>query len=209
MTAELNKKPVGRPPKRENQRERILEEAAKLIATVGYDRCSLGEVAKRLGLTRPAVYHYFANKQQVFNEIALRLVQGIFEHVSSRVDPAESCATQLETLMIAHAEYFEDNYWIHVAGVLGYGGVSRDQLTQLTEIDDFRARYERLLTGILRRGVKAGEFRKFNIKTTVLAIYSLLNMVRWYRPDGPKRATAYASEYFEILHSGLRADENQ
>ena len=62
---------LGRPPKRPDQRGRILEAAAHAIATEGYEQCSLARVARALGLTRPALYHYFPTKQRIFTEIAL------------------------------------------------------------------------------------------------------------------------------------------
>jgi len=194
---------IGRPPKDENQRERILLEAAKVIATVGYERCSLGQIAKNLGLTAPALYTYFKDKQAIFDEIVVSLTIGMYDYVNECVDPSDSPLQQLESLMVAHADYFETNYWRFVAGSNGYGGVSRAHLTSLTEIEGYRERYQKLLGGILRAGIKQKVFVKVDVRTTVLAIYSMLNMNRWYRPDGPKRPRFYAKAFFKLICEGL------
>ena len=204
MTTASIKNPVGRPPKELHQRERILKEAARQIATLGYERCSLGEIAKRLDLTRPAVYHYFKTKQEIFDDIVLGVMKDLYDFVATRVAAVDDSAGQLETLMLAHAEFFEANYCKLVAGDIGYGGVSRQHLTNLHEVETFRSKYKNLLLAILRRGVKRGEFRDIDVKSTMLAIYSMLNMGRWYRPDGPRRATYFAAEYFRLVHAGLR-----
>jgi hypothetical protein len=196
-------KRIGRPPREENQRERILLEAAKVIATVGYERCSLGLVAKNLGLTAPALYTYFKDKQAIFDEIVVSLTIGMYNYVNECVDPSDSPMRQLESLMVAHADYFETHYWRFVAGSDGYGGVSRAHLTSITEIEGYRERYQKLLGGILRAGIKQKVFIKVDVRTTVIAIYSMLNMNRWYRPEGAKRPRHYAKAYFKLICEGL------
>jgi len=205
MVERIEKRALGRPPKQENQRQRILDEAAKLIATVGYEQCSLGDIAKILGLTRPAIYHYFSTKQEIFNKITLTITEEMYAHVSSRVDESASYSQQLKDVMIAHAEYFDSSYWMNVAGSTGYGGISRRELTRLDEIEDYRNKYEKLLSRIIRRGVQNGEFRKVNVKATVRAVYQLLNIMRWYRPGGGKCAADIAAENYELISGGLRA----
>lgn len=195
--------PIGRPPKQENQRQRILDRAAEIIAVVGYEKTSLGDIAKELGLTRQAIYHYFPTKQDIFNEIVLTIVKEMYEHVLSSVNQKDSYAAQLRCVMIAHASYFDSKYWMNVAGSTGYGGISRRDLTRIDEIEHYRSLYKKLLSRILRRGIQNGEFRKVNIKSAVRVIYQLLNIMRWYRPDGTKRATDFAAENYEIICAGL------
>jgi AcrR family transcriptional regulator len=196
-------RPLGRPPKQQDQRERILRSAAKAIATVGYEQCSLGDIAEELDLTRPALYHYFRTKQQIFTEIALTAVQGIYEHVQAAIDADASAAKQLRALMLAHAAYFEQNYWLVNATIAGYGGITRRELERIEEIDAFRTRYEKLLHRVLRAGVAGGEFHDIDVPATGRSIYQLLNITRWYRPGGDKSATDIAGENYALLFRGL------
>jgi AcrR family transcriptional regulator len=198
------KKVLGRPPKQGNQRQRILNAAAKLIATIGYEQCSLGDIAKELDLTRPALYHYFSTKQEIFTEITMTIVKEMYAAVSSSVDETQPYAEQLEAVMVAHAEYFESNYWIMIAGTEGYGGISKRNLDRIDEIEKFRGDYEKLLARIIRRGIKSQEFRKVDVKATIVSIYQLLNVVRWYRPGGKKTASDIARENFRLLFGGLK-----
>lgn len=196
-------RPLGRPPKQQDQRERILRAAAEAIATVGYEQCSLGDIAEALDLTRPALYHYFRTKQQIFTEIAFTAVQGMYEHVHAAIDEAASAATQLRALMIAHAAYFEQNYWLVNATIAGYGGITRRELERIEEIDAFRTKYEQLLHRILHAGVASGEFHAVDIPATGRSVYQLLNITRWYRPGGAKSATDIAGENYALLFRGL------
>ncbi|MEM7469695.1 MAG: helix-turn-helix domain-containing protein, partial [Pseudomonadota bacterium] len=91
-------KPLGRPPKQRQQRQRILNEAAKIIARVGYEECSLSRIAEGLDLSPPAIYHYFPTKQSIFSEIAMTTVKGIHEHGCDAIDVNQSFTRQLEQM---------------------------------------------------------------------------------------------------------------
>lgn len=202
-----NLRPLGRPPKRTDQKQRILNSAAKSIATLGFEQCSLADIATDLDLTRPALYHYFSTKQQIFTEIALTAVQGNFDFVFAAVAASRkqkaSSRDQLYTMMKSHAEYFESNYWIVNATIAGYGGIARRELERIEEIDHYRDKYRDLVHQILSDGIAQGELRKTDVKVCARAIFQLLNITRWYRPGGEKNAVDIALENFNLVIGGL------
>lgn len=61
-------------------RERqILDAAEKLLATRGYADMTVGDIAEEAGLTRGALYFYFASKQDVLTALVARTVQALQE----------------------------------------------------------------------------------------------------------------------------------
>lgn len=206
-TAAQSLRPLGRPPKRTDQKQRILQTAAKSIATLGFEQCSLADIAADLDLTRPALYHYFSTKQQIFTEIALTAVLGIYEFVSAAVHSAKSqqCSSTelLKTLMTSHAAYFEEHYWMINATISGYGGIARRELERIEEIDEGRDKYQALLQQILTEGIKNGEFNDVDVDLMGRSIFQLLNITRWYRPGGKKNAVDIALDNFELVIGGL------
>lgn len=203
MKAQQHKKTLGRPPKRENQRGRILAAAAELIATRGYEGCALDDIAQSLDLTRPALYHYFSTKQEIITEITLTIVREMVAHVRASVDDDDPAELQLKSQMRAHAEYFDSNYWMMVAGTMGYGGIARRELIRKDEIQQYRSEYEKLLSGIIRHGIRTGEFRRVDVKATTLAVYQLLNITYWYRPGGSGTAVDFAMKNYELVRRGI------
>lgn len=204
--AETRRQP-GRPPKRRDQRERILREAARIIASVGYEECSLSRIAQALDLSAPALYHYFPTKQAIFTEIAMTAVSGIDAYVRDAIDVDADYGEQLRVMMHAHAEYFDQHYWMMNATIAGYGGIARRDIEQLDEFEAHRVRYEKLLLGILRGGMRSGEFRELNPKAVARSIFQLLNITRWYRPDGSRRAVDFAAENYELIYRSLTAPD--
>ncbi len=62
--------PRGRARDYDATREQILARAARLFARQGYTATSMNEVALACGVSKPSLYHYVADKQQLLAEIA-------------------------------------------------------------------------------------------------------------------------------------------
>jgi len=54
-------------------RERILDVALDLFTDQGFDGTSMREIAARLGISKPAIYHHFASKEEILMALHLRL----------------------------------------------------------------------------------------------------------------------------------------
>lgn len=202
MTEKAQKR-IGRPPRTENQREHILREAAILFARSGFDASSLTELAEETGISKAGIYHYFKTKQEVYDAIIVRTLQGLVEHVEAvvgeRTDPYE----RLVAFMSAHADYFERHYWAFRAMLISFSAMSSQD--SRAEAALLRERYEHLLRAIIADGAARGAFRDVDPAGTGRAILSLLNwMARWFHVDGPKPASDFALEYADLLLRGLR-----
>ena len=52
------------------QRERILQAAADLFARQGYANTTMAQIVRALGVTKPFVYYYFRDKQEIFETLS-------------------------------------------------------------------------------------------------------------------------------------------
>ncbi len=201
--SEKTSKRLGRPPRAENQRERIMQGAAVLFARSGYDASTLNELAEELGISKAGIYHYFKTKQDVYDAITIQTLQGLVDYVSAMVADATEPYDRLRAFMTAHAGYFESNYWAFRAMLIGFSGMSSPQ--PRTEAVVLRERYEHQLRGIIADGVAQGRIRDGDPAGMGRAVLSMLNwMARWFRPGGAKTASDIALEYLDLLYYGLR-----
>ena len=68
-----NSKQLRRQPEQDRAKKNLnamLEAAATLIGECGADGFSMAELARRAGVSKPALYRYFPNKQAVLLELA-------------------------------------------------------------------------------------------------------------------------------------------
>lgn len=67
--------------------EQILGATAELLGEVGIERLSTNLVCQRVGITPPALYHYFPNKYAIVHELGSRLMQAQDAVVAGAVSP--------------------------------------------------------------------------------------------------------------------------
>lgn len=72
-----------RAPGHDEQREAILGHAAALFAAQGYPSTTMTQVAAAAGLSKAALYHYVADKQQLLREIAHEQVDRLHASVDA------------------------------------------------------------------------------------------------------------------------------
>jgi AcrR family transcriptional regulator len=77
----------------DERQEAILAAAQSLIAAEGVDAVSMAELAKATGLSRPAIYQYFASKEHVLAELVINemadLSNAIERHIEGLSEPME------------------------------------------------------------------------------------------------------------------------
>ncbi|MGB5812792.1 MAG: TetR/AcrR family transcriptional regulator [Polyangiales bacterium] len=84
----------GDPPHRTAARERLLEVAARCVARDGLDGTGIAHVALEAGVSRPTVYRYFKDRDELIRSVllqaGLRLANEVREHMQTFDDPGES-----------------------------------------------------------------------------------------------------------------------
>jgi AcrR family transcriptional regulator len=83
----------GDPPQRTAARERLLEVAAQCIARDGIAGTGVAHVAIEAGVSRPTVYRYFKDREELIRSVllqaGLRLANQVQEQIRSFTQPSE------------------------------------------------------------------------------------------------------------------------
>ncbi|MEO8653141.1 MAG: TetR/AcrR family transcriptional regulator [Ramlibacter sp.] len=164
------------------KRERILKVAERLFHQQGYGNTSLSQIARELGVSKPFVYYYFHNKQEIFEQLSWRPTVACFTALDFEPDdrrPAHvKIAQGLERLIRATIEY-------HPSAFFAYRDPQAFRpefaLAQKKIAHHFYDRLCALMEQARREGTL--DFRE--TKITALAACSLPGFLySWYRPDG-------------------------
>jgi len=96
--------PRGRARGYDDQREQILARAAKLFAKRGYTATSMNEVAEACGVSKPSLYHYVQDKQQLLVEIAaahIARLEALVDEVGAETHTSEQRVRRLIAAFLA------------------------------------------------------------------------------------------------------------
>ena len=98
---------TSRPANRRDLREDILDAATRLFAEQGYPKTSIRQVVEACGCTKPALYYYFANKEELFNEAVRGEREAMAEQFRELIESKGTLRERLVEGMkrfVAHAE---------------------------------------------------------------------------------------------------------
>jgi AcrR family transcriptional regulator len=83
----------GNPPQPAEARERLLEVAARCVARNGIAGTGIAHVALEAGVSRPTVYRYFKDREELIRSVllqaGLRLANDVREHIRACPEPGE------------------------------------------------------------------------------------------------------------------------
>jgi len=119
-------------------REHILNVALHLFATRGYWSTSMDEIAKEVGVSKPAIYHYFTGKEALLLALIRLLEQKHYQWFEELRENKKSLPLLLETTIYQRLLTFQQNPdWIlmmirlHTHGLLG----DLSEFDEIKEID--------------------------------------------------------------------------
>lgn len=100
-------RPAYRRLQAEDRRRQLLERGAELFARHSYDELSMREIARKVGISKPLLYHYFPSKRAFFEAT---LAQAAAElRARTEPDPTLPPLDQLRGSLEAFLELIDDN----------------------------------------------------------------------------------------------------
>lgn len=75
---------------RSERQDQILDVTQKMIAEQGVDSVNLAEIAKITGLSRPAIYQYFASKEHLLAELVINEMADLSNAIDDRIAKFEN-----------------------------------------------------------------------------------------------------------------------
>jgi AcrR family transcriptional regulator len=185
---------------RETKREAILETAAQLFLEKSYGRTSLNDVADRLNITKPALYHYFGSKEEILLE-CYRSGAAMIDQRLDEIAAREAAGfDKVEAFIHSYAGVMTVNFARCVMR-LDDGELSRDACA---EVRTHKRKIDRRLRSFIQDGIDDGSIGPCDVKIAAFAIAGAVNWIcMWYEPDGPLSPEEIASQFARTLTQGL------
>ena len=187
-----------------NKREAVLKTAAELFLEKSFGRTSMNDVADRLSITKPALYHYFRNKEEILIE-CYRLGTSLIEEILNEI--ADHCGTGLEKVeafIYSYANVMTVNFGRCVMR-LDDADLSSDAFV---EVRKYKRKIDRRLRSVVQEGIDDGSIMPCDPKIAAFSIAGALNWIcHWYEPEGALSAEEIATQFARTLTLGLSAGQ--
>lgn len=189
------------------KRERILLAAQALFHAQGYAHTTMAQIVGALGVTKPFVYYYFRNKQEIFEALSWRPTVACFtvlDFAASDPRPAhEKVRDGLQRLIRATIAHYP-------AAFFPYREPQCYRPEYLEQSRWLANHFYQQLCALLEEGRASGHFDFHETRITAQAACSLPGFLyQWYRPDGRLDAEAMVQELLQLAMRmiGLRTDD--
>ncbi|TRW47649.1 TetR/AcrR family transcriptional regulator [Georgenia yuyongxinii] len=173
----------------------ILDTATRLFDERGYTQTRMQDIAEAMDVTRPSLYYYYKNKEEILAALLLDLVSA--DKVLEGVELSQSPLEQLRELMLRIGfQVVEQPARLRI--------INRN-FSQIPEDfrKDFARQRRRVINGLVERieaAIKAGDLRPVDPELTTSIIFGAISGIAdWYRPPTP----GMARETVEAITSAL------
>ena len=185
---------------RDEKRNAVLRVAVQMFLKDGYQRATLSSVAKALNITKPALYNYFRNKEEILKEIFLHGNEQ-YESVFAAIERSDqSGLMRLQELIRAYVHVGVTDFGMCVARIddRELSPESRDEARRV------KRRYVRAFRAQIIQGMQDGSIAPCDPKLCALIIVGALNgLGDWYESDGRLSAAVIADEFAKKLTVGF------
>jgi AcrR family transcriptional regulator len=186
---------------REVKREAVIRAAAHAFNLKGYHNTSLDDIAAALEVTKPTVYYYVTNKEQLLFECFVAGVEQIragFREVREQDIPARE---RLHAVLRHYAKTIASEFgWVMVR-------VEEQDLSpdMSSHIKAMKSEIDQGIRKLIREGIQDGSIHPCDPKMTAFALAGSLNWIaHWYRENRSMTAAEIADAFITVFDNGLQ-----
>jgi AcrR family transcriptional regulator len=186
---------------REVKREAVIRAAAHAFNRKGYHNTSLDDIAAALEVTKPTVYYYVTNKEQLLFECFVAGIEQIragFREAKSLEGPARE---RLNSVLRNYAQVMASEFgWCMVR-------VEEQDLSPAMSghVKAMKVEVDQGIRRLIREGVQDGSIHPCDPKMTAFALAGSLNWIaHWYKENQSMTAAQIADAFITVFENGLQ-----
>lgn len=187
---------------REQKREAVLLAAVRTFNARGFQAASLDEVATALQVSKPTIYHYLGNKEQVLLECVTRGLTMLQAAADAAALEAGNGLERLKSFLRRYAEINMDDFGRCVIR-------TGDEMLSDEGASQFRAlkgRIDQSMRRLIEAGIADGSIAKVDVRLAAFTLAGALNWpARWHDPAGSMSVSEIAAAMVELLIGGIQS----
>src|SRR5579864_4395978 len=186
---------------RQVKREAVIRAAAHAFNRKGYHNTSLDDIAAALEVTKPTVYYYVSNKEQLLFECFVAGVEQIRNSLREVRAREMSARARLNAVLRDYAQAMASEFgWCMVR-------VEDQDLSPAmsTHVKAMKSEIDQGIRRLIREGVQDGSIHPCDPKMAAFALAGSLNWIaHWYRENQSLSAAEIADAFITVFDNGLQ-----
>jgi AcrR family transcriptional regulator len=155
----------------EGKQYQILDAAARMFASYGFNKTNMGDVVREAGVARATLYKYYSSKDALFHAVVSREGNQMLDAVSDAVSAATSTRERLRLAIITHTDLIRQK--------LNVLRVSLEAAADIMsrwrhETDELQEKALDFYAGIIEQGVECEEIESDDPRATALLLMYMM-----------------------------------
>lgn len=186
----------------DQKREQILQSAAKIFATEGFDRSSMAQLAKECGISKANIYHYYDSKDAILFDILDSYLSDLRDLILATDVEGLSPEDRLRRVIRDVLRAYQGSDYEHQVQLNALGALPEDQQ------DRMRA-YQRDMVRYLSDCIRAAAPQVFGddrakLRAVTMSVFGMLNWYyMWNGGAAPQARDDYATLVADLTLKGL------
>jgi len=188
---------------------RLMTSAIALFARKGYAATTVREIVETAGVTKPALYYYFGNKEGIFRTMMDEALSEFDATAASALETEGSAEERIVRFLDAMFALILDHLDVmRVLDAIYYGP---PQGAPAFDFEAVHARFAEVLGRLIREGIESGEFRRGDPDDLTWAIVGPFEVVRGMSLCHPEMdfGRARLARLLRVVFEGVRKQDEK
>jgi AcrR family transcriptional regulator len=185
---------------RKIKRDAVLRVAGQLFVERGFHATSLDDIARRLNVTKPTLYYYVKNKDEILFECVRAGLEMLHESMEKIRAAGGRPIDRLIAGIRSYVEIVTQDFGLCVirVGEDPLPPAGRQKLRRMKGLID------REFRSVIKEAIADGSLAESDPRLAAFAVAGMLSWIgRWYRSDGEYTPTEIADRFIAIIVNGL------
>ncbi|WP_419709691.1 TetR/AcrR family transcriptional regulator [Pseudomonas sp. NFX224] len=185
---------------REAKRQAVLRAAVRIFNERGFHATLLEDVATSLGISKPTIYHYLGNKEQVLLHCVVHGLEQLIEAAeSARQEPGRGI-DRLRIYLRRYAEINMDDFGRCVIRT-GDEALSEDGRKKFKAL---KGEIDLAMRALIEEAIADKSIAPCDSKLLAFTLAGALNWpARWFSPEGKQSREEVAAQMVDLLTTGF------
>lgn len=180
---------------KEEKRVKVLKSASDCFARYGFEKTTLDDIGKAVGLNKASLYYYYKNKESIFCDVIATEAEQFLKELQRRIRNEKTAEGKIQHYLKERINYYRSVVNLH--------NLSMDMIRKVEPV--FLETYEKVLhleikflNDILNEGIVSGEFQQHDAGKVAEAILNVAVSIRYREVHNSIVKLAAEADYHKI-----------
>lgn len=157
------------------KKQEILKAASECFARFGYEKTTLDDIGKMVGLNKASLYYYYKNKEDIFAEVVLQETKEYMQAVVAKIQAVTECKEKIVTYLREKVRHMQQLVNLHN---LSIESIEKFQPVFERLRNEFYEKEVNFIIGILTACMEKNEMNPCDAKRIAESILTVMEAIK-------------------------------